>query len=351
MPRTRILISTSTNPWFNLAVEDTIFRNMPADQRVLFLWRNADTVVIGRAQNPWRECRTELMERDGIKLARRQTGGGAVFHDLGNTNFTFMAGKPEYDKSVSTQIVLDALQQLGITAQTNGRNDLVVEDAQGLRKFSGSAYRETLDRGFHHGTLLLSADMSRLANYLNPDVKKLQAKGITSVKSRVINLNSIKPDIDHQQICKAIINTFNRHYGTMAEVEQISETEWPQDLPGFDEKYQRQQSWEWNFGQTPPFTHSLDERFSWGGVELLLDVEKGVIKHASIYTDALDPQPLEQLADSLTGVAYQPEPLLQHITALSKQTALSGKTAPSTTTAPQPNPLQELGLWLAQQLR
>lgn len=206
MTRTRILISESTNPWFNLAVEDTIFRSMPADQRILFLWRNADTVVIGRAQNPWRECRTERMEHDGVKLARRQTGGGAVFHDLGNTNFTFMAGKPEYDKQVSTQIVLAGLQQLGIYGVANGRNDLVLQDEDGVRKFSGSAYRETLDRGFHHGTLLLSADMSRLADYLNPDPKKLQAKGITSVKSRVINLNSVKADIDHQQVCDAIIH-------------------------------------------------------------------------------------------------------------------------------------------------
>ncbi len=120
MTKTRILLSDSTDPWFNLAVEDTIFRSMPADQRVLFLWRNADTVVIGRAQNPWRECKTDRMEQDKVKLARRQTGGGAVFHDLGNTNFTFMAGKPEYDKEVSTKIVLAGLQKLGIHGSPTG---------------------------------------------------------------------------------------------------------------------------------------------------------------------------------------------------------------------------------------
>ncbi|POD93108.1 hypothetical protein BV924_17800 [Pectobacterium odoriferum] len=119
------------------------------------------TVVIGRAQNPWKECNTRRMEEDGIKLARRSSGGGAVFHDLGNTCFTFMAGKPEYDKSVSTQIVLDALSSLGLKASASGRNDLVVETADGVRKVSGSAYRETKDRGFHHGTLLLNADLSR----------------------------------------------------------------------------------------------------------------------------------------------------------------------------------------------
>lgn len=116
---------------------------MPATQRVLFLWRNADTVVIGRAQNPWKECNTRRMEEDNVRLARRSSGGGAVFHDLGNTCFTFMAGKPEYDKTISTSIVLNALNALGVSAEASGRNDLVVKTAEGDRKVSGSAYRET----------------------------------------------------------------------------------------------------------------------------------------------------------------------------------------------------------------
>lgn len=124
---------------------------MPATQRVLFLWRNADTVVIGRAQNPWKECNTRRMEEDNVRLARRSSGGGAVFHDLGNTCFTFMAGKPEYDKTISTSIVLNALNALGVSAEASGRNDLVVKPPKATA-VSGSAYRETKDRGFHHGT-------------------------------------------------------------------------------------------------------------------------------------------------------------------------------------------------------
>ena len=116
MSTLRLLISDSYDPWFNLAVEECIFRQMPATQRVLFLWRNADTVVIGRAQNPWKECNTRRMEEDNVRLARRSSGGGAVFHDLGNTCFTFMAGKPEYDKTISTSIVLNALNALGVSA-------------------------------------------------------------------------------------------------------------------------------------------------------------------------------------------------------------------------------------------
>ena len=117
MSTLRLLISDSYDPWFNLAVEECIFRQMPATQRVLFLWRNADTVVIGRAQNPWKECNTRRMEEDNVRLARRSSGGGAVFHDLGNTCFTFMAGKPEYDKTISTSIVLNALNALAIMGE------------------------------------------------------------------------------------------------------------------------------------------------------------------------------------------------------------------------------------------
>ncbi|WP_434357036.1 lipoate--protein ligase [Parasalinivibrio latis] len=333
----RVLLSTSTNPWFNLAVEDTIFRNMPADQRVLFLWRNADTVVVGRAQNPWKECNTAKMEADGITLARRQSGGGAVFHDLGNTNFTFMAGKPEYDKTVSTNIVLNALKSLGIEAKTSGRNDLIVEDSLGERKFSGSAYRETMDRGFHHGTLLLNADLSRLANYLNPDPKKLQAKGIASVRSRVINLCELNANIDHEQVCEAIKQAFFTYYHEQAEPELISPESLP-SLPGFAEKFATQSCWEWNFGHTPHFTHSLEERFNWGGVEIHLDVEKAHISRCQIFTDSLDPAPLESLSEILVGVVYTPA-------------AFSGAVSEVAVAYPQyADQLKELQAWLTTSL-
>lgn len=131
MSSLRLLLSDSYDPWFNLAVEECIFRQMSPTQHVLFLWRNAETVVIGRAQNPWKECNTRKMEEDGIKLARRSSGGGAVFHDLGNSCFTFMAGKPGYDKSVSTAIILNALTALGVAALASGRNDLVVATPDG----------------------------------------------------------------------------------------------------------------------------------------------------------------------------------------------------------------------------
>jgi lipoate-protein ligase A len=306
--RLRLLFSDSHDPLFNLAVEDCIFRQMSADSAVLFLWRNDNTVVIGRAQNPWKECNMRRMAEDSVTLARRQSGGGAVFHDLGNTCFTFMAGKPGYDKAVSTRILLSALHALGIAAEASGRNDLVVQAADGPRKISGSAYRETLDRGFHHGTVLLNTNLTRLASYLNPDPKKLQAKGVASIRSRVANLSEIKPRIDHAQLCAALTQAFFSHYGSETIAEHISPDVLP-DLSGFAERYAKQKSWEWNFGNTPDFMHTLDVRFDWGGVELHFDVEKGVINRAHLFTDSLNPAPLETFAAQLPGTNYQPEAL------------------------------------------
>ncbi|MEQ2024602.1 lipoate--protein ligase A [Xenorhabdus szentirmaii] len=318
MSTLRLLLSDSHDPWFNLAVEECIFRQMPPNQRVLFLWRNASTVVVGRAQNPWKECNTRRMEMDGIKLARRSSGGGAVFHDLGNTCFTFMAGKPEYNKSVSTQIILDGLKKSGIQATASGRNDLVVSSPEGERKISGSAYRETKDHGFHHGTLLINADLNRLADYLNPDPKKLLAKGITSARARVTNLSELLPDVTHEKICGGIIEAFFDYFNETVQAEVISPQILP-DLPGFSDVFAKQSSWEWNFGQAPAFSHILDTRFRWGGVELHVDVEHGVINRCQIFTDSLEPAPFELLAEKLVGVVYQPKAVGQMVQQISEQ--------------------------------
>ncbi|QTL41423.1 lipoate--protein ligase A [Xenorhabdus budapestensis] len=321
MSTLRLLLSDSHDPWFNLAVEECIFRQMSPEQRVLFLWRNTNTVVIGRAQNPWKECNTRRMEQDGIKLARRSSGGGAVFHDLGNTCFTFMAGKPEYDKTVSTQIILAGLKKSGIHAIASGRNDLVLPLSDGERKISGSAYRETKDRGFHHGTLLINADLNRLVDYLNPDPKKLQAKGIPSIRSRVTNLSELLPDITHEKVCEGIIEAFSEYFGEVVQPELISPQALP-DLSGFVDIFSKQSSWEWNFGQAPAFSHTLDTRFRWGGIELHVDIERGIINRCQIFTDSLEPAPFELLAEELIGVLYQPDAVGQVIQRIKEQNPL-----------------------------
>lgn len=318
MTQLRLLISESVDPWFNLAVEETIFNSMDSSQKVLFLWRNDSTVVIGRAQNPWKECNTRKMHDDNVKLARRHSGGGAVFHDLGNTNFTFMAGKPDYDKDTSTQIIIHALKSLGLDVEASGRNDLVIHRNDEIRKVSGSAYREKADRGFHHGTLLIDVDFTRLGNYLNPDPKKLQAKGITSVRSRVANLTELLPNISHAEICGAITHAFFEHYAEKVEPEFISEIN-PPNIEGFAERFKIQSSWDWNFGKALEFSHHFDERFTWGGVEVQLIVKDGLIIESKIYSDSLYLDSLDALEQALIGVRYKQADIDHVFDAIQKQ--------------------------------
>jgi lipoate-protein ligase A len=295
----RVLLSETTNPWFNLATEDWIFRELDPDTRTLFLWRNADTVVIGRHQNPWVECKVGRMEEDGVYLARRQSGGGAVFHDLGNTNFTFLSSSDAYRQDEIFAIIIGALARFGIVAERSGRNDILVDG----RKISGSAFKHTRERSFHHGTLLINADLGRLQDYLNPGRKKLVAKGIKSVRSRVANLNEFDPEIDHEAVTRAVIESFFEYYGGRCQPETL-DAESLGTVPSLRAYYDQMADWEWRFGKTPEFSHHLEERFGWGGIDLHLNVEHGVIRECTIYSDALDPEMIDALQQSLPGRRY-----------------------------------------------
>ncbi len=303
--KTKIFVSSSTDPWFNLATEDWIFQDLEGLDQVLFLWRNRESVVIGRSQNPWVECRLDQMQQDGVQLARRQSGGGAVYHDLGNTNFTFLSKKPDYDKRRNLNMVIAALKSLGVEAQFSGRNDLLTTEPK-PRKISGNAFKEKADRAFHHGTLLINADLNRLNNYLNPSKKKMEAKGVASVRSRVANLTEFNPDMNHELVCQAIMDEFNSFYQSEALCVSLA----PDQLKGIaklDERYQHLKSWDWRFGQTLPFTHQFDHRFDWGLVDVQLVVKKAVIEQVKIYTDALQLDWLESVEQALVAKPYHPD--------------------------------------------
>lgn len=300
------MISETFDPWFNLATEDFIFRDMDAETKTLFLWRNDKTVVIGRFQNPWTECNTEKMEESGIKLARRQSGGGAVFHDLGNTNFTFLSSKETFDKAVNNSIITKALATYGLEAYPSGRNDILVNTPDGEKKISGSAFKETKDRSFHHGTLLINADMSQLGLYLNPNIKKLQSKGITSVRARVVNLKDLNAEINHDDLCQRIIKEFFDYYQSECPIE-ILDHEYLKSIPALNEHFEKMSDWNWRFGEAPQFNHQMSERFDWGLIEVHLDVHKALVEKVQIFSDSLHPEMIEQLMASLTKIPYTRE--------------------------------------------
>ncbi len=301
----RIYLSNSHDPWFNLAMEDWLLHDMQLVDQVLFLWRNDNTVVIGRSQNPWVECQLEKMQTNGVKLARRQSGGGAVFHDLGNTNFTFLSQKKQYDKKRNLQMIIDALSRWSLSVTAQGRNDLVVTTSDGQpRKISGSAFKEKADRAFHHGTMLLNADLTALAQYLQPNQKKLQAKGIKSVRSRVMNCSEQAPSIHHAAVCDEIVRLFQQQYHSQAEVVVIDQSQ--MDIyPGLQARYDQLRSQEWLLGQTMPFSHQIEERFDWGGIDLRLHVKQAKIESAQVFSDCLYPDWIESVEQALTGVPYQ----------------------------------------------
>ncbi len=329
----RVLRSDITNPWFNLATEDWIFRELDPRQHVLFLWRNADTVVIGRHQNPWKECKVQKMDEDDVYLARRQSGGGAVFHDLGNSNFTFLSAKDRYNQEDNFRIIINALGRLGITAEKSGRNDILVEG----RKVSGSAFKHTRERSFHHGTLLIDADLTRLQDYLNPQKAKLVSKGIKSVRSRVANLNEYVPHLDHDQICEAVMEAFFEYHRSRCEVEHL-DYETLASIPSLNEYFEQMKDWEWRFGNTPEFNHSMETRFDWGNMDVHIDARRGRIEKAKIYSDSLFPEMVDALMAELPGHRYDPEEVKEAVTGVADLFP------------EQRRELEEFGSWLAESL-
>ena len=308
MAKLRVLISNTFNPWFNLATEDWIFRDMDPDVHVLYLWRNADTVVIGRFQNPWTECNIPMMEQDKILLSRRQSGGGAVFHDLGNTNFTFLNGKKDYSKEANNTIITNALKSFDIDAYPSGRNDILIKhpEDKSERKISGSAFKETKDRAFHHGTMLINSDLSKLSNYLSPHKKKLISKGLASVRSRVANLNELNNQITHESLCGAIIEEFFQFYGQTCEIEHLNDDDLKK-IPQLTKYYEQLKDWDWCFGETPKFEQVMDEKLSFGCIEVNLNSHKGVITDIKIFSDSLHPEMIQYLMTDLDGVSLTSE--------------------------------------------
>ncbi len=307
--RTRLIESTSHDPWLNLALEERLFASAADDEVVLYLWRNASTVVIGRHQNPWVECRLDDMARDGVRLARRTSGGGAVFHDLGNTNFTFVMRREHYSVPRQIGVVTAAVAAMGAATEFSGRNDVVVDG----RKVSGSAFLGRGDRWMHHGTLLLDADLGRLAHYLKPDPAKIRSKGVASVRARVANLAEFVDGADHEMASAALVAAFASEYGGAPQAQRVDPRELAAADPELREWTERHADDAWRFGRTPRFSHHLRHRFPWGGIDLHLDVAKGLVTDVEVFSDALDVTLIDDLVAALRGARYRRDDVADRI--------------------------------------
>jgi len=304
-------VSPSGDGWKNLAADEWFLDNLEADELVLYFYVNRNAVIIGRNQNPWKECNLTAMDRDGVQLVRRVTGGGAVFHDGGNLNFSFIAGPGRYDQDRQFGLILDAVRSLGIPCEFSGRNDLLADG----RKFSGNAFCARGGNRQHHGTLLVSADMTRLQNYLQVDPRKLQAKGVSSVRSRVCNLNEFRPDLSVPVLLDALRRAYAKDYGGYTE---FSPTAGQSDE--IAKYYEKHASWEWRVGATPEFDIEIETRFPWGGVQLLLTLENGRVAKTDVFTDAMDVSLAEDVKGLLAGCRFGAAPLSEALRRSDKQT-------------------------------
>lgn len=319
-----------TDPYENLALEEYLTFHTRPGERILYLWQNRRTVVIGKNQNAWAECNAERLEAEGGHVARRLSGGGAVYHDLGNLNFTFCMRRAQTDVPRQLDVIVRAAQLLGVHAEKTGRNDVT---AQG-RKFSGNAFFESGDFYYHHGTLMLDVDSEALGRYLCVSKAKLAAKGVASVRARVVNLKELAPGADAAALKRCVARAAGEVYGLPVRPLPAARV----DSAAVAALRHRYASWEWVYGRRLPFTHRLEGRWPWGGVELELQVDEGTVQAARLYSDALQAEWFDGAGEALAGCVYRSEALARRLAA-----ALAHRGAAETVCA-------DVAAWLAGEL-
>ena len=291
-----VYIAPGFDPYENLAREQYLLEHLLPGQCILYLWQNQNTVVIGRNQNAWAECRVALLKEEGGKLARRLSGGGAVFHDFGNLNFTFLMRQEDYDVDKQLSVIQQACALSGIRAEKSGRNDIMADG----RKFSGNAFYHSKGNSYHHGTLLIHADMDKLQRYLSPPKAKLEAKGVASVRSRVVNLQDLAPQLTVDTMKDFMVQAFEQIYGLAAKKLQLR-TDAQGEIAALKKV---NSSWGHLFGAPLPFTFQCEARFAWGGIRLDMDVKGGEIRGVKVYSDAMDWQLPAVVEKAFTGCRF-----------------------------------------------
>ena len=291
-------MSDSNDGWRNLAIDGFFLESLKKDDIMLYLYVNANAVIIGKNQNAWRECNIDAMEKDCVQLVRRHTGGGAVFHDDQNLNFSFIMNEDQYDVRRQMGVIQKMVADLGMTAELSGRNDILIEG----KKFSGNAFAASRGMKAHHGTIMVNTDLSRLSGYLNVSEKKMHAKGVTSVKSRVCNLVDFNSSVNVQTVIELLKKEYQSEYGAYTDY-KLSK----QELARIEELYTTQSSWEWRFGRTPAFDYQLEERFSFGEMQFLFQIKEGYILDVCVFSDALDTELVQMVRNHMIGVRFNPK--------------------------------------------
>lgn len=301
--------SNSYDGWRNLATDRFFLEHLGKDDILLYLYINENAVIIGKNQNALRECNLSALEKDSVQLVRRHTGGGAVYHDKGNLNFSFVMGEQSYDLSRQMGVIQRVASALGLNAELSGRNDILIDG----KKFSGNAFAASKGMKAHHGTILVNADLSRLERYLNVSPKKLNAKGVTSVRSRVCNLSELSSSATVSMVSELLKQEFAREYGEYG-IYTFTE-EQKADL---DRLYALQRSWDWRFGKAPVFDYQTEDRFSFGEMQFLFCVKQGHVESVRVYSDALDTDLAQTVQACLTGAKFDPNDLAEKLVSKSR---------------------------------
>lgn len=291
-----------TDPRINLAIEEYILKNMDIEKDdYLLFYINQPSIIIGKNQNTIEEINTDYVEENGIIVVRRLSGGGAVYHDLNNLNFSFLTkddGNSFSNYKKFTQPVVDALARLGVNSELSGRNDILAEG----KKVSGNAQYSTRGRMFSHGTLMFDLDIDAVVNSLKVKQDKIESKGIKSVRSRVANIIDFLPErITVEEFRMEILKSI---FGGEENIKyyELTEEDWKKIHEISESRYQL---WEWNYGKSPRFNIQKTKRFPSGSLDIRLDVNKGVIEEATIFGDFFGIGDVEEVAQLLIGTKYE----------------------------------------------
>ena len=306
------LESPSHDPRYNLALEQFVFDCLPREQDYFMLWRNDNAIIIGKHQNTIGEINLPYVQKNGIQVVRRLSGGGAVYHDLNNLNFTFIVsavGRQSFDFASFCRPVVSALAELGVSAEINGRNDMTIDG----KKFSGNAQYRKRDRIMHHGTILYDSDLTVISQALAVSRDKIESKGLKSVHSRVTNVKPyMTEDIPVERFIEALREAMFRNYAlqpyTLDAAQQATVKKLQQGV--YD-------TWEWNYGASPPYSIRKERRVeNCGKLEVFMDVEKGIIRRIAFYGDYFGDGDTAELGERLVGCKTERGALQEALEAL-----------------------------------